>query len=81
MQLQQQFSHSHAHRTHTAQGGEWQRAIGLLRAMNASNIAPDTISYGSALDACARQGHRLPAERLLKEMHKLNVPRSHFCYW
>eukprot|EP00953_Heterococcus_sp_UTEX-ZZ885_P008967 5314-Heterococcus_DN1.PRE.9 len=80
-QQQHLLTHACTHSTHPAQGGEWKRAIGLLRAMSARGVAPDTISYGSALDGCARTGHRVVAERLLAEMHKLRVPRSHFCYW
>ncbi|CAN0562724.1 unnamed protein product, partial [Ectocarpus sp. 12 AP-2014] len=52
-------------------GGEWKKAVALLREMTRAGLGPNEISYNSAIHACGRGGQWELALSLLKEMREL----------
>ena len=50
------------------QGGEWERALSLLRETRQRGLQPDIISYSAAISACEKGGQWERALELLDEM-------------
>ena len=49
-------------------GGQWEKALELLREMPAAGVEPDVVCYNSAITACAKSRRAEEALALLKEM-------------
>merc|ERR1711938_278624 len=61
-------------------GGQWERALALLDAMQAAGVAPDTITYSAAISACEKGGQWERALALLDEMQAAGVAPNTITY-
>ncbi|CAJ1387548.1 unnamed protein product [Effrenium voratum] len=56
-------------------GGQWQQAARLLEAMGRAQLRPSVVSFGAAIDACAKAAPAWPkALHLLREMRRQSLP-------
>ena len=53
--------------------GQWERALSLLVAMRRAEIAPNVISFNTAIKACEKAGEWERALALLGEMASVDV--------
>eukprot|EP00904_Undaria_pinnatifida_P009132 jgi/Undpi1/5349/HiC_scaffold_2.g00630.m1 len=54
-------------------GDGWRKAMGLIKTMEASGIAPNTYTYNAGIKACGKDGRWAEAVAMLREMPKKGV--------
>ena len=63
------------------QAGKWERAIAFLEAMPAEyHVAPDAVSFTSAISGCERAGEWMAAAQLLRQMREAGVSPTMLTY-